>query len=155
MRKRSKYRPRPVMRDPVGYVITGFKPMTKDQIERSSLRQHGSMYALTHGEGSQDDWEVITELLNVSIALSQTVFGDAYKEEIRAAMLAHAKCGQRKVKAGTWGYTGEELTAVNTAMEIYAEMMKQATMGEIGDALKVVEHAHRQGNFYASVRIGI
>ena len=29
MRKRSKYRPKPVLQDPVNYVLTGIKPVVK------------------------------------------------------------------------------------------------------------------------------
>lgn len=126
--------------------------MTPEQIERSSLRQHGSMYALTHGQGTQDDWEVITELLNVSIALCQTIFDNAYEAEIRRAMLSHAQCGKRKIKSGSFGYTGSELQDVNTAIEIHSEQMRLATMGEIGDALKIVDRAQRAGHFYATIR---
>lgn len=151
MRKRSSYRPRPVMLNPIKYVIEGFKPMDPEGQMRTRLRQHDAMYALTHGQGEDDHWQAIRELLNVSVALSQTVFGGSYEEEIRAAMLAHANCGSRKVKHGKYGYAGDELAAVNAAIEIYEEQLKVVTMEEIGVALKVVDRAIRQKNFYASV----
>lgn len=151
MRKRSTYRPRPVMLNPIKYVIEGFKPMDPDGQMRTRLRQHDAMHALTHGIGEDEHWQVIRELLNVSVALSQTVFGSAYVEEIRKAMLAHANCGSRKVKHGKYGYAGDELAAVNTAIEVYEEQLRLTTMEEIGDALKVVDRAIRQKNFYASV----
>jgi hypothetical protein len=151
MRKRSKYKPRPIMLNPIKYVIEGFAPMDKEGQIRTRLRQHDAMFALTHGQGTDDHWQVIRELLNVAAALSKTIFDGAYITEIQAAMVAHAECGRRYVKHGRYGYAGTELQTVNTAIEVYEEQLKLATMGEIGDALKVVDRAIRQKNFYASV----
>lgn len=47
MKKRSKYRPRPVMLDTVSYVITGLKPVSAADKEMTMLgvKNHGAIEA--------------------------------------------------------------------------------------------------------------
>lgn len=151
MRKRSSYRPRAVIRDPIGYVIKGMSPMTDDQIRNCSIHHHDALYRMTHGEASMDDWQLVCHMINTSVALSQTIFGGDYLDDLKLAMVAHARAGKRKLAGKGLAYTGEELTAVNTALAINDEQIKLATMQEIGTAIRVVDEAHRQKNFYASV----
>lgn len=153
MRKRSSYRPRPVMRDPISYVIKGFSPMTADQQIAVAVQQHSAMHALTHGTGTTHDWEIVCELLNTAIALDQTVYESAYKLVIQLGMTAHAKCAKRYQQGKSFGYSGNELAAVNDAIAVHREQLKLSTMAEIGVALRVVEHAKRQGNYFISSKL--
>ena len=151
MRKRSSYRPCEVMRDPLGYVLKGMKPMTDEQIRNCSIQHHDALYRMTHGEATMADWQLVCHMLNTSVALAQTIFGGDYLDDLKAAMVAHARAGRRKIDGKSLAYTGEELMAVNTALAINDEQIKLATMHEIGVAIRVVDEAHRQKNFYASV----
>ena len=154
MKKRSSYRPRSIIRDPIGYVIKGMSPMTPQQILNCSLQHHDALYRMTHGEASMADWQLVCHMINTSVALSQTLFDGAYLDDLKAAMVAHASAGRRKLDGKGLAYTGAELTAVNTALAINDEQIKLATMQEIGVAIRVVDEAHRQKNFYASVMQG-
>jgi hypothetical protein len=152
MRKKSNYRPRPIIRDTLHFVTTGFKPMTLDQQLAVAVQQHDAMRSLTHGTGTKGDWEIICELMNTGIALDQTVYGGSHRLVIQLGMTAHAKCAKRYQTGGAFGYSGEELTAVNDAIEVHREQLRLSTMAEIGDALRVVDQAKRQGNYFISAR---
>lgn len=152
MRKRSSYRPREVIRDPLGFVIGGMKPMTEAQIIDCGIKHHQAMYKMTHGEATKHDWEVVCHMINTSAAMSTTIFDSAYLDDIQAAMKAHAKAGRRHyIDNKSFGYTGDELQVVNTALAICDEQLKLATMAEIDIATRVVERALKNKNFFASV----
>ena len=116
MKKRSKYRPKPVIRDVLTYVISGFKPIAQDAAMRVKLINHGSLLALTRGEGTRTDWELVRNALNVAVVLAELECGNEYIEEIKLAMMAHAQCGKRFYKGQNFGYTGEQLNHVATSV---------------------------------------
>ena len=128
---RKKYVPKPVLRDPIRYVVAGVKPPDADLMLKLELINHSAMESLTHGNGTYEDWQAVTNMLNVAnvLAGSLSIYehtGDF--EYIVAAQQAHAKCGARMARSGRFGYTGEELTAVNTAFAIHDYQMQHTTV---------------------------
>jgi hypothetical protein len=151
-RKRSTYRPRPVIKDPLTYVLSGFKRITQEHQTIVALRHHDALHALTHGTASKEDWETVCSMINTSVAMSEKVFSGEYLEELKAAMTAHAKCGRRFVEGKGMGYTGAELEAVNTAVDLITEQLKLVTVAELEDSVRAVEQAIRDKNFFASIK---
>lgn len=150
MRKRSKYKPRPMIKDPLTYVLAGFKRIAPEHQTTVALRHHSALHALTHGTATWEDWNVVCGMINTAVATSQTVFSNDYLEELKAAMTAHAQCGRRFLDGKGMGYTGPELQAVNTAVEIITEQFKLITVGELENAVRVVEQCNRDKHFFAS-----
>lgn len=140
---RKKYTPRPVLANPLSYVLTGFKPIRKEDADRIKIISHGSMHALTTGTATRVDWDFICNALNIAIVLAERGIGDEYTEQIKDAMLAHAQCGKRMLKDGTLGYTGEQMRLVNLALEIHDAQVDIATVGEMEYAHIEVEKRHR------------
>ena len=150
MRKRSKYKPRPVIHDPLTYVMAGFKRIAPEHQTTVALRHHDAMHAMTHGAATWKDWNTVCGMINTAVAMSQTVFGNDYLDELKAAMNAHASCGRRFLDGKGLGYTGLELQAVNTAVEIITEQFKLITVSELENAVRVVEQCKRDQHFFAS-----
>lgn len=148
---RKKYRPRQPMLDPLGYVLKGMKPMTPDQILASKIQLHEAQAKLAKGNATHSDFETVKFALNISAALSASVYDRAYLDDIHAAMVAMANCGYRLIKHGKYGYSGTDLQAVNHALEIYDAQIEQATMQEINVAIKLVDRSIRMKNFVALI----
>lgn len=57
MRKRSKYRPRPIRTDALDYVLTSLKPVRHLQAEIAALRirNHGALAEVCKGHATQHD----------------------------------------------------------------------------------------------------
>lgn len=128
---RKKYTPRPVLANPISYVLTGFKPVRGADADRIKIISHGSMHALTTGTGTRADWELICNALNVAVVLAERDIGGEYIEQIRNAMIAHAQCGKRLFKGGTLGYTGEQMSVVNFALDVHDAQVDIATIGDM------------------------
>ena len=151
MRKRSKYKPRPVL-DTLAFVLGRFTPMTPEQQLITKLQQHDALHALTHGTASRSEWEAVTEALNISAVLLQHKFDGQYLDVLHAAMDAHDACGARYLKGGSFGYSGAELRAVNEFMPVHEELLANITNGDIEVALRAVAQNIRTGNFRTSAR---
>lgn len=149
---RKRYRPKPVIADPVNYVVNGFKPVLQSHALRVKLINHGSLLALTRGQGTRTDWEYICAALNVAIVLAEQGVGEDYYDEIKAAMQAHAQCGKRYFKGQSFGYTGEQLNAVNLGLEVHDAQIDTVTVAQMEKAHLEVAKRIQDKNFTYRVK---
>jgi hypothetical protein len=88
MRKRSKYRPKPVLANPVAYVLEGFAPVTShaNYLLDVRIKNHGAMTALTQGRATRADMDILVASLNIVEALYRRGFGADYKDVVHAGL---------------------------------------------------------------------
>jgi hypothetical protein len=142
MRKRSRYRPKGVRLDVVGWVIEGMKPVTaaaKDEILTLRIRNHVALDALRTGEGTKEDVDVVIAALNMTEALARLRIGAELSEQIRAGQDALYAMAQRGLRLGRFVFTGQELQAINLAMQIHDAQLDVCTIAELEKALKIVQ----------------
>jgi len=149
---RKAYRPRGVIKDPVGYVLEGMSRVSKDKVLHTLTVHHDAMVRLTKGQGTVDDWRVVTGSLNMAAVLDEQVYDCAYQDELSEALKAHGRCGVRHWNGGNFGYTGPDLQLVNFALSVHDEQMAKATVGEIERALAESERRSRNPKEHISVR---
>lgn len=145
---RKKYRPKGVLPDPVSYVMKGFVPLTQFDGAATMLKikAYDALNNLREGKGAFHDVDQVVTALNVSDALALGgEIGKEYAAEIRAAQDAVHSMASRGAKAGRFLFTGPELLAVNTGMEIHAAQMDVVTLGELQKALQCVVYFTNTG----------
>jgi hypothetical protein len=143
MRKRSKYRPRPVIIDTVSYVISGMKQM-KDCgsiLTTLQLKNHLALEALRTGKAVLQDIEILMTALNMCEALSKIKIGEDYEDEIRVGQQALFDCAKRGAKNHHFVVKGVELTAINFAMELHDAQLEASTVKDIELATQIVNNA--------------
>lgn len=141
MRKRSKYKPRPVITDAMAWVKSGFAPMsTLPQAVDLKIKNHAAMQAIVSGDATRDDVDVVIAALNMTEALSRVrnELGADWKDEIRQSQDALLQMARRGVQTGRFVFKGPELTAVNLAMEIHDAQLENCRLGELEKALQLV-----------------
>ena len=139
MRKKSKYRPRPVLLNPVEHVIKGVQrvgsiPAGTDLM----IKNHSSLDAVRRGQASRDDIDVLIAALNMTEALALMRIGEDWKVEIRAAQDALFAVGSRGAETGKFILRGPELTALNLGMEIHDAQLDACTVSELERAMDMV-----------------
>lgn len=142
MKKRSKYKPRPVMRDTMHWVKSGFfkvngHPATADL----SLSNHTAMDVLRKGKATMVDMKVLTDMLNVMEALTQVhpAFAGDYSAEIEAAQAAIMSLVARCKDRGVFTCTASELDALRVALELHDAQLNIATVNDIAEAMKIIK----------------
>lgn len=77
MRKRSKYKPRPVLQNPLGYVIESLTPAAKHEnfLLDLKIKNSEAMVALMKGHAVKADMDALIAMSNVTEALHQMGFG--------------------------------------------------------------------------------
>ena len=147
-KKRSKYRPRPVMRDAMSWIKSGFyKVDNHPATALLALTNHTAMEELRKGEASQVEMQVLANMLNVMEALTKVhpAFGEDYSQEIEAAQAAMMSLFARCKERGVFTCTAAELDALRVAIELHDAQLEIATVNDIAEAMRVIKSVVSSG----------
>jgi len=139
VRKRSSYRPKPQLPNPVAWIINGFKPVTQAGIVNVQIKNHNAIDALRKGVADREDIDTIIEALNIAEALQRLGIGDEYKDELRGAQDALYAVSRRGIdREYRFVLKAQELTAINLGMEIHDAQMEVTTVEQMEKAMGIV-----------------
>jgi hypothetical protein len=140
MRKRSKYRPRQKIDDPVAFVLSGFKRIDDaagDIISTVRVRNHLAIAQLLKGQGTRSDMGDIMMAFRIMHELANLGLGKDWWPDILAAQAAIESVRVRgEAKGDRFLFTGEELKAVNLGMEIHDAQLDACTVAQMEQATK-------------------
>lgn len=145
MRKRSSYRPKRVLLNPVGYVLESLSPVTSHASFMLDLKikNHGSMDALTKGVAKSTDIDSLISMVNMTEAFARLGFGQEYSEVVRDGLQALRDVGKRGVMTGSFVLKAHEMNALNAAMELHDAQMEVVTLGDMDKAIALVQEEYR------------
>ncbi len=145
MRKRSKYRPKPIRTDPIGYVIESMTPVNQHNSFAVDLRltNHLAMAMLTQGKATKKDLDVLISALNVTESLYRLGFGREYKDVVNAGLRALRSVGGRGLKNEKFILRADEMAALNEAMELHDAQLDVITVKDMERALHIVHEEMR------------
>ncbi len=140
MRKRSKYRPKGVIRDTMTWVQAGMKRV--DAISAGTtlkIRNYDAMNNLRLGQATRREIDAIIDAMNVAEALCKRGTGGDWLPEIQAAQDNLLALARRGVENGMrFIVRGEELKALNLGMEIHDAQLEAVTVRELELAMNDV-----------------
>lgn len=137
MRKRSKYRPRAVIADPLAYVVNGFLPLREASNEVMRLRtiNHRALERIVKGKGERQDGINLSNAFITTASLAEIGTGIDWLQEIEEAQQAVNALLLRGHKTGRHVFTGPELTTVNLAMKIHDLQIDNCTIEKFERAI--------------------
>lgn len=139
MRKRSKYRPKGVILDPMSHILSGMKKVGDISAGTTlMIKNHDALDKVRKGVAGRDDLDVLIAALNMAEALARMRIGDDWRDEIRAAQDALFAVGSRGVETGKFILRGPELTSLNLGMEIHDAQLEACTVAELEKAMDIV-----------------
>lgn len=145
MRKRSKYRPKPIIPDTMTWVRAGMKKVGDISAGTTlKIRNHDAMNNLRLGQAKRHDVDALIDAMNIAEALANRGIGDDWKPEIRAAQDAMLALARRGVmKDMRFIARGEELKAMNLCMEIHDAQLEVVTVKQLETAMADVMESLR------------
>ena len=142
MRKRSKYKPRQQLLNPVQWVLSGFQPMRENPHAMGlKIKNHQAMFDMLHGEGNRQTFDTLVAAMNMADGLATVnpeKLGGYLGAEIRAAQDALHAMGKRSLAKGVFRFTGPELVAMNTGMDIHDQQLDTCNIAELERAIDLV-----------------
>jgi uncharacterized small protein (DUF1192 family) len=144
VRKRSKYRPKGVIRDPMSHVIAGMKKVGDISSGTTlMIMNHDALESVRKGIAQRKDLDVLIAAMNMAEALIRLEIGDDWRSEVRAAQDALFAVGSRGVETGKFILRGPELTSLNLGMEIHDAQLEACTVAELERAIDIVHNEIR------------
>ena len=146
MRKRSKYRPKGLLPDPVNWVLAGMKPFTSIALSTDArIRNHDAMDTLRRGDANKATIDVLIGAFNMCMAYTmlRPELGADWKDEIKAGLDALHAVGQRGAQGGRFILKANELVAMNLVMELHDTQLQSTTVRDMELALEIVERERR------------
>ncbi len=149
MRKRSKYKRKGVRLDNMAWIKQGMQPMRDNEhITNLRIKNHAALLDMAQGRGSRDSIDVLIAAMNVAEALYRVNpdLGLQYCVEIRAAQDAIVAMARRGLEKQKYLFTGPELQAMNTSMQVHDAQLDACNIAELEKALDLVarEIQHRK-----------
>ena len=137
MRKRSKYRPKGVRLDTIGYVMESLKPVAKHESYLLDLKIKNSeaMVALMRGSAVKGDMDTLIAMSNIVEALYQLGFGAEYKDVAIDGREALLQIVHRAVEIKRFVPTAEQVKALQDLMELHDAQMDVITIKDMERAL--------------------
>jgi 5-formyltetrahydrofolate cyclo-ligase len=146
MRKRSAYRPKPVLVNPLLYVLESFRPVRAHDsyLVDLKIKNHGAMSNLTKGLADKEDVDALINMVNVVEALYRLGFGREYGEVVKDGLDALHDLGRRGVQTGRFILKAQEMSHLNLIMELHDAQMDLVTIKDMERAIDLVNKEFAQ-----------
>lgn len=143
MKKRSKYKPKVVRVDAVNWVLAGLKPISEvgDALVTLKAKNHSALAEITQGRGNREQIDILIAAMNMCEAYAVHGKGIDWLPEINQAQEAVFTMGKRGLEKGRFLFTGEEMKAVNLAMDVHDEQLNQSSVMELE---KMIDYVNEQ-----------
>ena len=140
MRKRSAYRPKPVLVNPLLYVLESFRPVRDHDsyLIDMKIKNHGAMTNLTKGLAVRQDIDTLISMGNVTEALYRLGFGREYGDVVKQGLDALHDVGKRGVQTGRFILKAQEMSHLNLSMELHDAQMDLITIKDMEKAIDIV-----------------
>ena len=125
MRKRSKYRPKRNLLNPVGFVLESLTPVrTQNSFMLDlKLKNHGAMAMLMQGKATRHDIDTLISMVNIV-------------EALRAV-------GRRGADTGKFIMNASEIRALNDVMELHDAQMDVIVLKDMERAIELVNKEYQ------------
>jgi len=156
MRKRSKYRPRAMLQNPLEFVLSGFKPLRDlpGVYLDVQLKNRTALEQVRKGDANKDDIDMLIGAFNITEALAIMGKGNDWLEEIRQGQDALLELSRRGVANGMrFIMTAKQWEALKLVMDLHEEQLAHATVADIEKAHDFVLSIIRRGKARAIVQL--
>ena len=140
MKKRSKYRPRGKLINPVAYVLESLKPVRHHDsyLVDLKIKNHSAMEALTKGNAGRTEIDLLINMGNTTEALYRLGFGEDYGDVVEQGLDALHEVGQRGVQTGRFILKAHEMSHLNLLMELHDAQMEVITVKDMERASDLI-----------------
>jgi hypothetical protein len=145
MRKRSKYKPRPVLLNPMGFVMESLSPVRSHTsfLVDLKIRNHAALDSLTKGMATRADIDTLIAMGNMTEAFARMGFGKDYSDVVKQGLIALRSVGARGAESGRFILKAAEMTALNEFMELHDAQMEVVTLRDMDAAIALVREEFR------------
>jgi hypothetical protein len=152
---RKKYTPKPIRVDTMHYVKSGLLKVADVPVAgaKLSIQNHVSFDEIREGRGDTDHVDVLIKMVNIAEALAKLQLGRDWLPEIEQAQQALHDLGQRGVSGKNFIFKGEELSIVQTILELHDEQLRNCPVKKMEEAIDMVDNEEKHGRMRRITRL--
>jgi hypothetical protein len=125
MRKRSSYRPKPIVGNPIGYVMEGIAVTPERELDQLRARELSAIDAFARGAAQESDWYEICAMLDICQTMATHGVGPEAIEACERAKQHQAEDLARFASTGRMGTTGPGLQSFREVYE-FSDLQRQS-----------------------------
>lgn len=155
MKKRSKYRPRTVLTDPLSYVLSGMRAVRDlpGVYLNVQLKNRAALEQIRLGTATRADVDMLIGAFNITEALAMNGTGSDWMQEIKQGQDALLELSRRGVARGMqFIMKAQEWEALKVVMDLHEEQLAHCTVMDIERAHDAVQKVVAQGRARAVVQ---
>ena len=155
MKKRSKYRPRVMLQNPLEFVLSGMKPVRDlpGIFLDVQLKNRAALEQIRMGQATKDDIDMLIGAFNIAEALAINGLGYDWKDEINAAQNDLLELARKGVERNMrFIMTAKQWESLKLVMDLHEEQLANATVYDIEKANDFVLRVIAQGKARAIVQ---
>jgi len=142
VRKRSKYRPKPVLANTIGFVLEGMQPAANvDGVVVLDLQVQevaAAIDALRRGEATKAQMDTLIAMNNMTEALFRMGFGTEYGAVVAEGYSTMKEVCCRFARDGRVTLYPRELIALNAHLELHDAQMDVITVKDVERAVNMI-----------------
>ena len=129
----------------MSYVKVGITPVADIGVAATNLQMinRDALEEILKGRGTKWHVDTLIEVFNLCEAMAMMRMGHDWMEEIHQGQDAILAMARRGLKTGSFVFTGPEMAIAKTIMELHEEQLKQCTVNQLDDAMKLVKECKR------------
>lgn len=137
MRKRSRYKPKPVLVDPVAFVVEGSTLLADHGGYALSwkLKNNQAFASLMRGQASKMDMDTLAAVHNITEGLLVTLGGRDVDGTVARSAVAIIDICARAGEGKNLAMRAEEMQAMRDLMSLHDELVDVVTVGQFEKAL--------------------
>lgn len=145
MRKKSKYKPKRILLNPVGFVMESITPIAshKSLMLNLKIKNHGALEALTKGKATTDELETLVGMANMCEAFTRLKFGVDYSNVVKTGLEALYSVGKRGENSNSFILRATEMNALNDMIDLHDAQLELVSLRDVEMALAIVNEEHR------------
>jgi len=145
---RKRYKPKPVYTNAFERAIEAATPIGQAHASYYNdilLKNHSAMHALTHGQATKGDMDLLIAMANIMEAFRLLEICTPLSDEIAAGRRALIDISVRAAKVHRIVPTGPEILALNVLMELHDELMPHITGAQLDRGIALAKRVIRRG----------
>lgn len=137
MRKRSKYRPKAVLVNPLGYVVESSTPLVEhgSYVVNWQLKNNSAFEKLLKGKADKQDMNTLVAARNITEALVVTLGGVDVDGTLERSAVALIDVCARGNEGRSLVMRSAEMQALRDLMSLHDELLDVVTVGQFEKAL--------------------
>jgi hypothetical protein len=129
----------------VGNVIANSLPTSPSEVQRIMVAIRLSYERLKTGAGTQDDLGRVGATINVGVIRAE-VIDEQLVDAFKAAGEALLACARIHQRHGKYGFHGQDLLAMNAAMDLYEQLLSLSSPNQMHEAAREGERRIAAGD---------